>query len=133
MAIERTSRSRLLLGAALTATALAGVLGAQAQGPEPGQPGAVGNVSGQTPSQAEQAQRAPVQITPSAGDYDWWAPGDERPLAAEAEYRSTTGRVGLLNTSGVVATKGHPFFSPIGVNGRACVTCPTGQRHERLG
>ena len=37
------------------------------------------------------------------------------------ERRGRDGRV--LNTSGVLVTKGHPFFEPIGTNGRACVTC----------
>jgi hypothetical protein len=29
----------------------------------------------------------------------------------------------VLNASGPYATKGHPFFEPIGTNGRACITC----------
>ena len=53
----------------------------------------------------------------------WWAPGQGTPLPASATYENERGRVGLLNTSGAVDTKGHPFFEPIGTNGRACVTC----------
>ena len=31
--------------------------------------------------------------------------------------------LGVLNTTGAIETKGHPFFEPIGRNGRACITC----------
>ncbi len=37
--------------------------------------------------------------------------------------RTSTARSGVLNASGAIETKGHPFFEPIGTNGRACVTC----------
>jgi len=53
----------------------------------------------------------------------WWAPGDGTPLADFAAYGNDRGTVGVLNTSGRLDTKGHPFFEPIGTNGRACVTC----------
>lgn len=53
----------------------------------------------------------------------WWAPGEGTPLADFAAYANDRGTVGVLNTSGSVDTKGHPFFAPIGTNGRACVTC----------
>jgi hypothetical protein len=54
---------------------------------------------------------------------DWWAAGDARGLEAGAEYANAAGAVGILNASGRVETRGHPFFEPIGANGRACVTC----------
>src|SRR5688572_21317561 len=53
----------------------------------------------------------------------WWAPGDGAALADFATYENDRGQVGVLNTSGRVETKAHPFFEPIGTNGRACVTC----------
>src|SRR5687768_16032874 len=53
----------------------------------------------------------------------WWAPGEATPLAAFATYANDRGQVGVLNASGPLDTKGHPFFDPIGSNGRACVTC----------
>ena len=59
--------------------------------------------------------------TATAGE--WWEPGDGRPLPAEAFYANTAGALGILNTSGTVDTRGHPFFAPLGTNGRACVTC----------
>src|SRR5687768_14353150 len=62
---------------------------------------------------------ASAQSNPRA----WWAPGQGTPLAAFASYPNDRGQVGLLNTSGTLETKGHPFFDAIGTNGRACVTC----------
>ena len=53
----------------------------------------------------------------------WWAPGKGTPLPALAVYENDRGAVGVLMASGAVVTKGHPFFEPIGSNGRACVTC----------
>jgi hypothetical protein len=53
----------------------------------------------------------------------WWAPGDGRPLPAYVEYANAAGRLGILNADGPVTTAGHPFFEPLGSNGRACVTC----------
>lgn len=53
----------------------------------------------------------------------WWSPGDGRMLPATADYANQDGSLGILNTAGAIETKGHPFFEPIGTNGRACVTC----------
>jgi hypothetical protein len=54
---------------------------------------------------------------------EWWAPGDGRPLPAEALYANASGALGILNTAGPVDTRDHPFFTALGENGRACVTC----------
>jgi hypothetical protein len=54
---------------------------------------------------------------------EWWAPGDGRRLPAEVSYSNATGALGVLNTAGAIDTRGHPFFEPLGANGRACVTC----------
>lgn len=54
---------------------------------------------------------------------NWWAPGMGVPLPESIRYDNDAGRSGILNTSGQITTKGHPFFEPIGSNGRACVTC----------
>ncbi len=53
----------------------------------------------------------------------WWTPGSTRPLEALATYSNAHGSVGVFNAGGAVVTAGHPFFEPIGSNGRACVTC----------
>ena len=53
----------------------------------------------------------------------WWSPGQGDVLPALSTYANPGGAVGILNTSGAVPTKGHPFFEPLGTNGRGCVTC----------
>lgn len=53
----------------------------------------------------------------------WWSPGEDRPIPAAIEYPNALGRSGLVNTSGVIDTDGHPFFEALGSNGRGCVTC----------
>lgn len=55
--------------------------------------------------------------------YPWWEPDRGTPLTPSKDYGDPSGQLRLLNTSGVVETKGHPFFTPLGSNGRACVTC----------
>jgi hypothetical protein len=100
---------------------LGGVLhaGHAAEGPAKSAP-----VPGHVTDQNRQAQSAPV--APGANEPSatrWWAPGNGRPLAALATYGNSLGSVGVLNGEGPVATAGHPFFEPIGQNGRACVTC----------
>jgi len=54
---------------------------------------------------------------------DWWAPDNGRVFAASKDYVDSTGSVRILLTGGPMETKGHPFFSATGPNGRACVTC----------
>ncbi|MEJ5975319.1 hypothetical protein WG901_01625 [Novosphingobium sp. PS1R-30] len=53
----------------------------------------------------------------------WWSPGDGRSFPAQLDYTNAQGTLRLLLTGGALDTKGHPFFEPIGRNGRACVTC----------
>jgi hypothetical protein len=53
----------------------------------------------------------------------WWDPARGAPLAPSKDWEDTSGRFRLLNKSGEVETKGHPFFTPLGSNGRSCVTC----------
>ena len=55
--------------------------------------------------------------------YDWWAPGEGRSFPAVADYPNESGTLRTLLIDGPMETKGHPFFTPIGPNGRACVTC----------
>src|SRR5690606_41851450 len=45
------------------------------------------------------------------------------PLSLHDALPISLGRIGILNTDGPVATRGHPFFEPLGTNGRACVSC----------
>lgn len=53
----------------------------------------------------------------------WWSPGEGRVFPEELDYENGDGTLRLLLTGGKLETKGHPFFEPIGSNGRACVTC----------
>jgi hypothetical protein len=66
---------------------------------------------------------ASLAASAQTGSRPWWTPGEGTPLAAFATYGNERGMVGILNASGPVETAGHPFFEPIGSNGRACVTC----------
>lgn len=59
----------------------------------------------------------------SPGASVWIAPGARVTLPAEAHLENATGRLGVLNAAGAVDTAGHPFFEPLGTNGRACVSC----------
>jgi len=53
----------------------------------------------------------------------WWDAGQGGSLPWEEDYDNPTGQITILNTTGLIHTGGHPFFEPLGVNGRACVTC----------
>jgi hypothetical protein len=53
----------------------------------------------------------------------WWKAGEPRIMPARADYQDASGRVTVVHEGGSFQTKGHPFFSPIGSNGRACITC----------
>jgi hypothetical protein len=100
----------------LAAMALALCSSLAATGEEP--------VAGHVPEQNQQAQRVPPgdrAFEPSATS--WWTPGEGKPLAGLAPYKNEYGSVSVLNAAGSIPTKGHPFFEPIGQNGRACVTC----------
>ena len=53
----------------------------------------------------------------------WWVAGGTRRLPSYAWFKNAAGAGGLLNAAGVLETGGHPFFKPLGANGRACVSC----------
>jgi hypothetical protein len=57
------------------------------------------------------------------GNQVWWNAGDGGILPWEEDYDDPTGQLTILNTTGFIHTKNHAFFEPLGVNGRACVTC----------
>jgi hypothetical protein len=56
-------------------------------------------------------------------DRVWWDAGQGGNLPWEEDYDNATGRISILNTTGLIHTRDHPFFEPLGINGRACVTC----------
>jgi len=53
----------------------------------------------------------------------WWDAGRGIAFASWKDFDNASGQLRLLNKSGEVETKGHPFFTALGSNGRACVTC----------
>ena len=53
----------------------------------------------------------------------WWDLGRGTPFAPSRDFDSPSGKLRILNQSGAVQTEGHPFFVPLGTNGRACITC----------
>lgn len=76
------------------------------------------------------AQQQP-RVAPDSGrtldarydTYPWFDPSRGTPLLPSKDYGDPSGQLRLLNQSGQVETKGHPFFTPLGSNGRSCVTC----------
>jgi mono/diheme cytochrome c family protein len=55
--------------------------------------------------------------------FDWWAAGRGVIFPLAEEYDNASGDVRILNSDGAVRPAGHPFFTPLGSNGRACITC----------
>jgi len=53
----------------------------------------------------------------------WIEPGSGATLPEFDAFDSNDGTVGVLNATGPVNTEGHPFFTALGTNGRACVNC----------
>src|SRR5580658_10911885 len=53
----------------------------------------------------------------------WLQPGGGEVLPEFDAFDSSSGTLGVLNASGSLKTDGHPFFTALGTNGRACVTC----------
>ena len=64
----------------------------------------------------------PVCGIAAAAGAQWWSPGEQRDLPARIEYANALGRLGIINADGPVPHD-HPFFEPLGTNGRACVSC----------
>jgi predicted MFS family arabinose efflux permease len=65
----------------------------------------------------------PLRAQTLAPEARWIEPGKSATIPSELEFDDALGRLGIVNASGPVNTKGHPFFEPLGANGRACVTC----------
>src|SRR5580698_1742132 len=53
----------------------------------------------------------------------WIEPNSGAVLPESDAFDSVNGTLGVLNASGPVHTEGHPFFTSLGTNGRACVNC----------
>jgi hypothetical protein len=53
----------------------------------------------------------------------WWQAGQGTLLPQFQDWDNGSGQLRILNSSGPFQTQNHPFFTPLGSNGRACVTC----------
>src|SRR5581483_5303737 len=53
----------------------------------------------------------------------WIEPGSKEILPPFDDFGNFLGKLGIIQASGPVETSGHPFFTPLGTNGRACVNC----------
>lgn len=69
----------------------------------------------------------PAPPAASPADYgnasNWRGPGDTGLWLAEQRHANAAGALTTLTAGGALATVGHPFFTPLGRNGRACVSC----------
>jgi hypothetical protein len=82
--------------------------------------------AGHIRAEQEHAVAVPATLAARSGatrDARWWAPGEGRPFPAALEYPNGAGAATTLNLIGPTATENHPFFTPLGSNGRACITC----------
>ena len=52
-----------------------------------------------------------------------WRAGSTGAFPRSLSYAAGTGTLTTLNLAGPTETAGHPFFTPLGDNGRACITC----------
>ena len=53
----------------------------------------------------------------------WWSPSSGEIFPASVDYANDEGTLRVVLSGGPMETTGHPFFEPLGDNGRACVTC----------
>lgn len=66
---------------------------------------------------------APTASAGVARTTDWWQPNSARTFPGALAYPDSTGTIEILNLRGPTDTNGNAFFTAIGTNGRACVTC----------
>lgn len=74
---------------------------------------------------------APVQSAGAQGDgpapissvQRWWKPGERRTWHAHMHFEGRSTDVETIRPAGSFDATNHPFFAPLGANGRACVTC----------
>jgi len=66
-----------------------------------------------------------ILLSAHADDYagQWWAANEDRIFPETLSYPDQSGVITTLNSNGPTRTLGHPFFTALGTNGRACVTC----------
>ncbi len=65
----------------------------------------------------------PADEPQASGPAGWWSPDADRVFPARASYPDATGIVTVVHVGGPVDARDNPFFTAIGANGRACITC----------
>ena len=66
--------------------------------------------------------------------FKWFTAGAGLVLPRELTFENASGRLGILNADGPVATKGHPFFEALGSERQGLRhVSPACQCHEPLG
>ena len=80
---------------------------------------------GCAPSSPREAVPAPRALVPAEGEINdrYWRAGAPYSFPERLSYPTDTGVITTLHTAGSFETTGHPFFTPLGENGRACITC----------
>lgn len=53
----------------------------------------------------------------------WWSPNEDRPFVEFESYANERGLLSVFKSDGEISALGHPFFTALGSNGRACITC----------
>lgn len=69
------------------------------------------------------AASAALTLAQQPAATNWITAGAAGILPQQMEFATPTGRLGIQLNSGPIEMKGHPFFTALGNNGRACVTC----------
>ena len=69
------------------------------------------------------AATAAIAQNSYSASHAWWEPNQEEFFPWDSEYDNPTGLLRIANPNGSFRTGGHPFFVPLGTNGRACITC----------
>ena len=85
------------------------------------------------PAHAQGAQSDAYADFPRNPLEAWWKPGSGGLLPDFAQYAAAGGTLGMINATGWINTRGHPFFEPLGANGRGCVTCHQPSQSMSLG
>jgi hypothetical protein len=68
-----------------------------------------------------------IALAQIPSEYDsvdpWWRAGEVVALPQTVDWENPNGILRTLNVSGDIQTRNHPFFTALGANGRACITC----------
>jgi hypothetical protein len=74
------------------------------------------------PAHSNDSTRAALDGTQAQSDA-YWRANDDRSFPARLDYENGLGVVSTINIAGATPTLGHPFFTALGTNGRACMSC----------